>query len=333
MRAIAVWCTGAALVLAACGGADGSDESGVAGDPPQISILDVSVGGGGAATLEYAFADDGPVRVQIDWGDGSALQGFTGEGGTFTSRHTYDAVVTSVVITVITTDADGNTSAATRTVDLVGSSSSRPVDTTPSSAMTDTTERTEPPTSTSSATTDAPASPTTTTTAPPAPPRPTTTASTTTTTTTTTTTSTTLPAPRRFRVVVQGDEITVVGDCDSIGGQGDFVIVGQFDAGNPESFSFGTRSNTVQLGDGATVDLSGEQSSSRAIDEGSTVDWSASFAVSEVDVGGDDPNMNGRTASDSGVISAPRDPQSRTISVGSGSCRVDMSFTVFAELQ
>lgn len=330
MRAPMVWAAIAVMVLASCGGSDGGDDA-APEDAPTVSITGLSVDEVGGAFLEYAFADDGPVRVEIDWGDGSPLQGFTGESGTFTSRHFYDTVTTSVVVTVVTTDADGNASAATRTVDLSGGTPDATA-VTVASTVPETTviastvlETTAPPTSTTTTT-----SSTTTTTAPPAPPPPPPPPDPTTTTSTTTTTA----PPRQYVVTVRGDLVRVVGDCDSVG-QGDFLITGAFDTDRsaPASFSIGTFLNPEQLGDNETRDISSRISTTGAVTDGQVTEWEAVFTATEYDPLNQDPFMNGLSDDADGTISTARSPIRQRLSVGSEerNCQVDMTILVTAE--
>jgi len=308
-----------AVLAIGCGGATDEVQDTVdPADVPSVEITTLSADDDGAAVLMYTVDDAGRLRIEIDWGDGSALQGFTGEAGTFTSQHVYDSTVTSAVVRVAAIDADGNTSTASELVDLVSSTSTTsPATTAPGSTVPETTAS-----ATTVADTVAPTTAATTTTA-----RPNTT---TTTSTTTTTTTTTLPPPRQYSVTVQGLSIVVRGDCDTVGGQGDFLMAGGVVAGvdDPAEFSFGSRSDTRQLGVGDSVSLADLRSQSSPVDVGVSTAWSASFAATEVDVGFDDPDMDGRRGSDGEVIIGPQSTQRRVITLGSGDCQVDMAVEV-----
>ena len=116
------WWLGLAVVVGACGGGvdDASDTTG-AEDAPVVTIGALSTTDEGAAFIEYSIDDLGPLRVTIDWGDGTALQGFTGQRGTFTAQHSYDADVTASILRIVVTDVDGNARSTSTSVDLAGS--------------------------------------------------------------------------------------------------------------------------------------------------------------------------------------------------------------------
>lgn len=77
--------------------------------------------------------------------------------------------------------------------------------------------------------------------------------------------------------------------------------------------------------------MSGNRSTSTAVDEDSTITWSAELLVAEVDSFGFDPDMDNESESIDGAISTARSPINETLTVGSGDCRVDMSITVTAD--
>jgi len=134
-------------------------------------------------------------------------------------------------------------------------------------------------------------------------------------------------------VVVRGDRIRVVGDCDSVG-QGDFVITGfvDTDRSSPASFTIGNIDNTEQLGDGESRSIADRSTRAGPVTDGQVIEWEAAFAATEYDpVRQPDSNMNARSASADGTISTARSPLTQTLSVGSGNCRVDMTIVITAE--
>ncbi len=328
------WWLGAALLIGACGGGteEASDATG-ADDAPAVSIGAVSTTDEASAFIEYSIDDVGPLRVTIDWGDGTALQGFTGGRGTFTGQHRYDAAATAAIVTIAVTDIDGNTTSASSSIDLaasrttVGTSASS----TSSPAVAATTRAPStiaPPATTAPATTAAPPAPTTTTT-------PTTTSTTTITTTTTTTTTTTQPPVRSIRLTVTGRDIRVTGDCDTIGGAGDFVIRARLraSAGDPAEISLGTPLNPDQINVGERRIIANSRSVSQPLREGVRGGFEAELLVAEVDVAGLDPDMDERFTSDPDtVVMEPGVRLERQVSVGSGDCRVEMNYVVTTEL-
>lgn len=185
----------AALFLAACGS---SDESGSTDGFPVVQIAGLQLVGTDATMTYSAFDAGNDLAITIDWGDGSPLQGFEGQGNQ-TASHSYEVAVTAVTVTVTGTDADGNVGSDSRSVDLVDAAGTTSPDTTSTEPPATTTPDSTATTTTSTATT--------TTTTPPPPPTPTTTTATTTSTTTTTTT--TEPPPDPIVIALDLDDATM----------------------------------------------------------------------------------------------------------------------------
>jgi hypothetical protein len=137
-----------------------------------------------------------------------------------------------------------------------------------------------------------------------------------------------------FRLIVTGQNIRVTGDCDSIGGAGDFVIRARLRAsgGDPADISFGTTSDPDQIDDGERRIISDSQSVSQTLREGVRGGFEAELLVAEVDVAGFDPDMDERfTSAPETVVIEPGVRLDRQVSVGSGDCRVEMNYAVTTE--
>ena len=131
-----------------------------------------------------------------------------------------------------------------------------------------------------------------------------------------------------------GRDIRVTGDCDTIGGAGDFIIRATLRAsdGDEAEVSLGTRSNTDQINAGERRIIADSRSVSRPLREGVRGGFEAALLVAEVDVSGFDPDMNERfTADPATALIGPGLRLERQVSVGSGDCRVEMNYLVTTE--
>jgi len=184
-----------ALLAAGCGSSnDTASSNGV----PVVRIADITVVGTDV-TMAYSAYDAGnDLDITIDWGDGSPLQGFTGQGEQIAS-HTFTGAPTVVTIAVTGTDADGNVGADRRSVELFGdpSMTAAPSDTSASMLVDTTTAPTTAP-ATNVPPTTGPATTAPPTTAPPSPPPPSATAAT-----------TTEPPPEPIVIALELDDATI----------------------------------------------------------------------------------------------------------------------------